>query len=65
MLVEVNRRGKTHSEHAPKDSTHQPCTASDTTFNGYCLNCGWTPSHVQERSAEVVVHYHFDFPKKD
>jgi len=63
MLVEVNRKGKTHREHAPEGSTYQPCTASDITFGGYCLNCGWTPSHTQERGAEIVVH--MEWEKRD
>lgn len=56
MIVEVNRKGKTHREHAPEGSTSQPCTASDLTFGRHCLNCGWSPSHVQERGAEIVIH---------
>ncbi len=56
MIVEVNSKGQTHAEHAPKGSTSQPCKRTDITFQGYCLNCGWRPDHVQERGAEIVVH---------
>jgi len=53
MLVEVNCSGKTHDEYA---AVSQPCRDQDRLSNGYCLNCGWSPSHIQERGAEVVVH---------
>lgn len=57
MLVEVNIKGKSHVEHAPKTIFSKPCPARDITFGGRCLNCGWHPDHVQERGAEIVVHY--------
>jgi hypothetical protein len=58
MLVEVNRNGKTHDEQSA--SVSQPCADFDRIpaglLEGYCLNCGWRPSHVQERGAEIVIH---------
>lgn len=57
MLVEVNRSGKTHEEQSA--SVSQPCTDHDRIpkglLEGYCLNCGWRPAHVQERGAEIVI----------
>lgn len=60
MLVETNSRGKTHEEHAGADGcwTCPPCTESDLAFGNYCVNCGWRLDHVQERGAEIVVHWH-------
>jgi len=49
MLIEVNAKGKTHCEYAPGGSTSQPCRASDITFGGRCLNCGWVADHTEDR----------------
>jgi hypothetical protein len=43
--IEVNAKGKTHFEHMEKYVTYQKCSASDMTFGGRCLNCGWVADH--------------------
>jgi len=35
---------KTHSEHSAKQGNAMPCTASDMTFEGRCLACGYDPA---------------------
>lgn len=49
MAYEVNAKGLSHFEHMEKYVTHQKCTASDMTFGGRCLNCGWVADHTEER----------------
>lgn len=42
---------ETHHEHAEKNKPARPCSASDMTFGGKCLNCGYQGKAWQHRDA--------------